>query len=66
MGKITIFIKNSNGIYVNLEVNSPDKISYGKKLYTNLINLSNFEWLFSGEILTDKLLNSMELKKMIQ
>ena len=54
MGKITIFIQNPNGINVNLEVNSSDKISYGKKLYSNLTNLSNFDWFFNGMILRDE------------
>ena len=54
MVNITIVIKDLKGREVKLEVNSSETIAFGKKLYSNYLNLSDsFQWNFNGEVLND-------------
>ncbi len=54
MVKLTIVIKDLKGGEVKLMVNSSETLAFGKKLYSNLLNLSDsFQWNFNGEVLND-------------
>ena len=66
MVKIRIIVKDLKGKQVKLEVNTSDSISYGKKIYSKLINSSeSFKWNFNGMILNnDKTFEYYEMKMM--
>ena len=53
--KLRIYIKDLKGREVTLEVHSSDTIGYAKRLYANLVHLSNdyYQWKFDGLILND-------------
>ena len=53
--KLRINIKDLKGKSVQLEVHSSDRIGYAKRLYANLVHLSNnyCMWKFDGVVLND-------------
>ena len=54
MAKIRIYVKDLKGKEVKIELDSSEKISFGKKLYANKINsFDSFQWKFNAMILND-------------